>query len=562
MVTAFAFLILMMLAVGTGYALLAWSLNWTTQQPFSQRLGAAYFVGLAFYIAAVRSLSTLLGRADFSLYITLVLSVCLCAISCRKLSCFACELASKRVAIFVVAGALLFAPLVLIYWLPSNESTDNAFSLIGSLHSVRYAWIANYISECKFIPIVGQNIGQSILSFMVGELSERKPFLSLFLWLYASIVFFAVFLYGFVSHYFPKQNLIIGTVLLLMFANSALSLTHVLVIDSGSPFALNGYTDTLFGSFSVLMLLLYYTAYRQRIGQDASLFSVVFLICVANFFTAPQNMLYLLALIPIMVLSCLIGNNSMKEPMIWMGVLLVAALVSIPQGGMLTPKSMLSVIDYPGLMTTADKGGGIAIKLGVPFHYGWLGFWEPGQKINLQELDHYLASSGFNLVQIVWTVEKIMVTSIRVLFLPIAGIAFFYFVFKRKGQFLEPGQEIIGTPSITTIAIVAAYTFFIGFIINFTLSVGGFKWELSRFMIPGITLGMFGYSLLLFHIKNRSVKFGNYIYITLLSLALMGPLINFIATVAFNAKKLNNSVSDGNRFRAFVSDGAEFNKVR
>ena len=96
---------------------------------------------------------------------------------------------------------LLFLP---IYWMSANPQEMNPFSNIGSLHSVRYAWLSNFIQHCDRIPILGQNFGQSILTAFFGTAWSPRPYLFLLLWLYTGILISTMFFHELISEFTKK----------------------------------------------------------------------------------------------------------------------------------------------------------------------------------------------------------------------------------------------------------------------------------------------------------------------------------------------------------------------
>ncbi|MGK5008325.1 hypothetical protein [Janthinobacterium sp. MDB2-8] len=558
MSTFFSFLMLLFLATGTGYILLTKSMQSLHGAPFSLRIGAAYFTGLAFYIVLIRTFSSLLGHADWAVWCTIATACGLCLYFHRLLLILITEFFSKKGALGVIFGLLIFSPIFLVYWMPGGQSVDNPFSFMGSLHSIRYAWIANFISACGVVPVIGQNTGQSMLTYMAGSLSGSKPYVFLYFWLCSSLMFLSVFLYGFISLYESRWRLALCATVMVMFGNSALSLTHVLTIDSGSPFAITGYTDTLFGIFSVVMLLLLHTESRFRNGKLLSLLPLAILICCANFFTAPQNMLYLLALLPLLLLFSLKIRPLLKNCVFWSACLIVAALVAVPQGGMLTPKSMQTLGDVPGLMSTSNSGEtklpGIHLVPGVPFHFGWGGDWKSGQNGYLKEAKIYLEHPKLNLMPLLWIIEQLFFTSLRILFFPIAGLIAIFLIWRKAG-IPSNTQHYPITPSHATLSIFGIYTFLIGFLIDFTLLVNGYKWELSRFMIPGILIGMLGFSLYAIGFVDRNLKKGRYFLAATVFIMICGPIVNLFATTAKNITDTPGSPSMAERIKYFNGAG-------
>lgn len=557
------YLLLTLLAIGAGYALLALSMKSLLDAPFPLRVGSSYFVGLAFYIALVRTLSAMFGNGAWAVWSVIACCIGLCLASRRLVWSLAKECLLNKEVLYVLAAALAFAPLLLIFWLPQGAGTSDPYAMIGSLHSVRYAWVANFISTCGVFPVLGQNTGQSLLAYMGGAIFSPQPYWFLFLWLLSSIVFLAVFLHGFIRLYESRGALILCGVFLIMFGGSALSLTHVMIIDSGSPLALNGYTDSLLGVFSILMLLLVHAELQRRSSGKYFLLPIVVLICVTNFFTAPQNMLYVAAVIPLFAFNFVITRRSGSDFIFWFFAVLLATLIAVPQGGMLTPKSMQSAANVPGLMTTASSGEknktGVNIAPGVPFVYGWGGTWKSGQGLFYPEMKANLENWRANLIPILWIFEQLFFTSLRVLFFTILGLIGFFVLLRNKGTAALP-KIGIAVPSYRTLGILGAYTFSIGFIINFTISLNGYKWELSRFMIPGVLLGMLGFALCtLSYIAKRS-RSALQLSAAICLLVTCGPLVNFIATTAKNAPGLINSVAISDRLHVFNGPGPQIDR--
>ncbi len=556
----FIFLLLIFFGTTTGYVLLTWSMKWKEEVPFSLRIGASYFIGIAFYIFLVRTLSTVLNRADWAVWIVLLSTIFIFIWFNKRLLLFLREFLSKRSVIYVILGWILYAPLIFIYLYPNSYKLDD-FSHTWTLPYVRYSWFSNLISECKFIPVIGQNYGQSILSFMGGEISGKSPYLFIFLWFLSSIIFLGSFFYGFINLYEKKPWLILSAVLLMLFGTTALSITHVIVIDTINPFALCGYTDVLFGVFSVLMLLLFHAEIQKRTSNFLPLFVVAALIIITNFFTAPQNIIYLSMLVPVLFFNSLRTTKNMSEPIFWSSVLVFAALVAIPQGGMLTPKFMQSGI-YPVLLTTfvgPESNSGIRFLLGIPFHInGVLGMGTPGGGVGegqlafLKEVFIYMKDWKANFMPIAWITEQIFFTSLRVLFFPIIGTLALFFMYKRV-DITDLTKRTIAIPTYKSLWIIGAYTFIIGFFISFTFMIEGYKWELIRLLIPGVTLGMLGVSLGLLNIFKRGKRNSRYLFIFILCLVICGPVWALLSSFAMN---MNDFSSDKFiRFQAFLGEG-------
>ena len=321
-----------------------------------------------------------------------------------------------------------------------------------------------------------------------------------------------------------------------MAGNSALSLTHVLTLDSGNPFILNGYTDTILGIFSIFFLLLINE--NIKIGRSKiSIFLLSLLILVLNFFCAPQNIIFL-SIIPII---SFIRRKYEKESnsfvlSFWIIAILVSSLISIPLGGMFTPQTLLSNIFYPGIMSPMGSGvkTGIQLHPGIPFHIGWLGYWESGLTPLLSFASEFISSKltleNF-LNKAIWSLEQILVTSLRVLFFVIVGLLFLVYNFKIPMFLYNKNDRLL---TLNSIGIYGVIFFLCGLLPGFFIMLNGYKWELSRFLIPAVSIGSLGLSLAVIYLVDRKFMFRKYIVIIVFLLVFAGPFINLIGTAAHN----------------------------
>jgi len=530
----FVFIAFLALTTSTGYSVLNLTINWKNSYHLFFRVGSAYFLGIAFLVAIFRSFTYFVTSPHQSIWITSLLALGLCLCSYKDLYKLLREILQTRLFLIFLTFTIFVAPLLLIFWLPFNSLQDMnpVHSLVGSLNSVKYAWVSNFINECKFFPILGQNTAQSILSYVTGGVYENRPFLGLFLWLESSIFFLSIFFYGIIRMIVSKSSIAFLIVVLIMFGNSALSFSHILVIDSGSPFGLSGYTDTLYGVFSVFFLFFLHHYLNKKRGINLAVFFLVVLILITNYLASPQNIILLSLLILFITFYSFIYSKDYRMAIFWGLAILLTSIISIPMGGMLTPEFFQTNLEYYGLMSPSGNSSGLQVYPGYPYHFGNPNEWALGQLSLLKELQMYIQQGLSGYSSSIWVLEQIIFNSVRVLFFPLLGIIAFYFLPKKLSSSAK--QEDTELPDSKNFFVFGLLLFFIGFIICFPFAMNGYKWQFARFMVPAIAVGMFGFSLFVLYLVDKYKKIGRYIFICLVFTVLVGPLSSFLFTVLNN----------------------------
>jgi hypothetical protein len=217
---------------------------------------------------------------------------------------------------------------------------------------------------------------------------------------------------------------------------------------------------------------------------------------------------------------------------------------------------------YPVLLTTfvgPESNTGVRFLLGTPFHInGVLGMGSrgggvgEGQLAFLKEVFIYMKAWKTNLMPIAWITEQIFFTSLRVLFFPIVGIMALFFMY-RRGDSVDLTKRAIAIPTYKSLSILGIYTFIIGFFISFTFKIDGYKWELIRLLIPGVTFGMLGFSLYLFNILKEGKRYSRYLFIFILCFVICGPIWALLDAFRLNMQGLSRP--DLNIFQAFLGKG-------
>ena len=128
--------------------------------------GFSYFIGILFLIVTVRVFSFIFSNALIGLIFFASFSILTIFFYGSYLfNSFKNSIKIREFFYFIFSFIILFFVL-LIYWLKdTNINYIGAF--IGSLHSVKYVNLAEYILQNNYIPIIGQNTGQSIITYLL-----------------------------------------------------------------------------------------------------------------------------------------------------------------------------------------------------------------------------------------------------------------------------------------------------------------------------------------------------------------------------------------------------------
>ena len=248
----------------------------------------------------------------------------------------------------------------------------------------------------------------------------------------------------------------------------------------------------------------------------------------------------------------------MRELAFWTMAFLVSALIAIPQGGMLTPKFMQDKLDYSGVVSvdynSDSRRAAIGISPGVPFKFGIT----HGQTPIIDQLIKYKDNWRENLTPVIWFGELSFYTSLRVCFFPIIGLLALWFMSKKEEGNLEFAPNI-SAPSYKSLAILGGYTFIIGFLIASTITLHGHKWELSRFMTPGMAIGMLGFSLFLLAYLKQNKNF-LICFVLILIFVTSSPIIHFINELFINGLSMMARSTTANDIQIFLGQGPDIDR--
>jgi hypothetical protein len=437
-------LFIIFITVITGRLLLHNSTFGSFNKTLSIKFSISYFIGSSFYIITLTSYFFIFKNLELSNLFT-ILSALLLFFKRRKelLKIFFenfnlnYKIIFYNILIFVFLSIFIFS-----VWAIPYENLDNKLLSIGSLHSAKYAWLANYIQTCSIIPVTGNNFGQSILAYFIGLFFSAKPHLYLYIWLVISMYFLILFIYGFINFYFGagegKKNIqiycVLGTVCFL-FGGTALSFTHILVIDSNNPFIINGYTHTIFGIFFIFFGYILFIKIKEGKNLNLQNIFIIFIFLGANYFMSPENIIFFAGLLFFVFFT----KSIMRNQKIKLAILLIISIIYfIPQGGMLTPIKLQENFSNEAILSffqdrSSNQYGKLNLSIvpGYMFQYDGLSYskWKNGQEENTKKIQYLKEKikkdffSNFNIL--LWQLEKILIDSFVVLFFPIAGLYLF-----------------------------------------------------------------------------------------------------------------------------------------
>ena len=521
--------IIITLCLTNGYSVLRISgIHLDNRKFISATTGASFFLGVIFLIVTIRLLSFILRDSLIALFAFFVISLLLAYSSRSHLINIFKSPRTYRAAISLILVFSVFHAALLLYWMQHSDPRD-PFAVIGSLHSVRYVNLAKFILDNGYFPVTGQNTGQSTLAFVALALGAKSGYVALATFLASSIIFLCMIIFDLFNSYIKDKKLSIISTFIFITANTALSTSHVLVVDSGSPFFVSGYTDTIVGIFILLILAIAYTELSKVEKPSLAQLSFVLLMLTGTLYVAPQNTILIIgAVISLSVLKCKIKHRGI------IGALaIISLLIAIPQGGMLTPPSLQTNFSIPGMMKVEVDGSPIlGFKPGLMHHLQNIDKYDPSNYTDrlgrIKELveRHHFKSAIFYL-------EEALITSIRIMLFPIMGF-FLLFIYRNKNIIKNSsGTELIG---IDIIKYFGSMVFLMGFAVTFMFDMHGRKWELTRFLIPGIVFGMFGFILIAISLiqKSSHAKLKAALIIIIMT---FGPVSDFSSTLRKRIKE-------------------------
>jgi hypothetical protein len=507
-------------------------------------LSMSYFMGLAFFLCFYRLLSLIISDAFFSLLIVLISTFLINILSFHNSKFI---FSKKKWHLYIILFFSIFI-IQLLYWTDSNADMSNPYSALGTLHSLRYINISKYIVLVNSIPIINQNYGQSLLVSAPLFLHLKASLLSLLIWLSISTTFLIIGTYGILRFTGIDVKSAIRGVLIVFLGNTALSLTHILVIDSGSPFLFIGYTDTIasVGTFIIFIIWLM-NQIEENTTFSLTKTALFLLILVISWnIIAPQNIILIYIILFYFIIRQYFLKRTFQKNLIFISTLFfIYSIIGTYTGGMLSTKKIDQNIKIEGLMSLSKQNNDkIGIMPQLPYHFFNGEKWERanaslGTSESLKEnLELYKKTrSIFYLKKFIlkswWVFELNFWILLKIMFFPLLGLFGLIILHKWKLNFLDNANTKI---NISILLIINFITLTSGLVFVFFVTLSGYKWELSRFLIPGIYLSMLSLGIVFSTIIKifKCYKYPIIINYTLLLIIIFPPLYQSFYNIVIN----------------------------
>lgn len=455
-------------------------------------LASSYFVGMAVYLAILRTLTLVTGSYKIVFWSLLILTAVFAVITIyRHFYLWLCKNAGLLAALVGLWIAHTFH--ALLYRLIDVERVSlSPYVGIGTIGSLRYAGIADYFVEQNYIPVLNQSYGQSVLASFSRLLGLNNLCFALTLWLAVSGAFLCLLLYSIFRRYF-SSGLSILLVCVVYMGSVSLTLAPIRVVDSDYPLISSGYTDSVVGVatlFIYLEMIIQILQHKRKLVFSHYLVTVC---CVLYWaMSAPHNICVLLGVGGFLMVYLLYKKEyvSALRGAVLGGVILVSCLLGILEGGMLTPSGLVDEVSIEGVMTVAgpdeeQTGGGIIIVPVMNYQFsnapGVLG----GLGVGLPYMEKMMDCAVDALHQGEWyllfyALAGLWWDSVRIMFWPLLGVLGIGLLAYHRRNDRETGFW----------AMAGFGTLAVGYVVDFFISLNSYKWALSRFAMPFYFLGM------------------------------------------------------------------------
>ena len=212
---------------------------------------------------------------------------------------------------------------------------------------------------------------------------------------------------------------------------------------------------------------------------------------------------------------------------------------------MLSSRKIDQNIKIEGLMSLSKQNNNkIGIMPQIPYHFFNGDEWERanaslGTSESLKEnLELYKKTGSFFyikkfIIKSWWVFELNCWILLKIMFFPLLGLLSLIILHKSKLIFLDNLNTKI---YISNFLIINFITFISGLALVFFVTLSGYKWELSRFLIPGIYLSMLslGFAFSIFIEIFKKYKYPILINYILLLIIIFPPIYQSSYNIVIN----------------------------
>lgn len=483
-----------------------------------------YFTGLALFITLWR-LGDLMFQSSRIGVVFAAVPILLLAITQFK-HYFKFIKSHRLLIALLVVLALTIQVLVTTFW--ARDIYTDVYSTLGSGHSPRYGNISIHGIEMDRVPIYGINYLQSLLSMLPMILGGKSPLVYLSIWLGFSLFVIIVLSYLILRRTSLPPFYAIGGVILVCFGNTAFSTKQYLVMDTGSPFFLAGYSDTIHSIGVLLSIIAFLCATTFSKKSDYSrvdkikLFIGLGTLFFLNTILAPQNIIGTAVALGLIFLSIFFLKKSNNKLVFFLQLIVfsLSILAGTFSGGFLTPIKNQDPVDLPSINRLQVSQFTPSISPSLPYHLGSYHNWQMPKNDDL-----LINFNGSHLDRFLVFLD-LFSESLHVLFFPILGLIL-VFCYRSKSA------------EIKTLFILASIALFVGFMLVWPIKIYGSKWAQTRFFIPGIYFSQLCFCIgIYFSTRKIRQNLQKFIFMVLTVFICFGPTKNFLEIVNENFSNL------------------------
>jgi hypothetical protein len=387
---------------------------------------------------------------------------------------------------------------VLLMQTLNTARAQGLFTLTGTLHTGKFAFIADYIRNCDTVPKIQASWGQSLFVGLIGYNINISSVLLLYISLCGSILALSLFLSALLSlllesdQKLKKNNQALATFLVIC-GNFALSLGFVQVNDSGNPILFNGYSDIVFGIFLALFIFLTIIKFEEI---NSKLLTVLLIGFISNSFIASPQIL-IVCLPSAFVLIIFRFRRSIYHYTYFAFTFLAGLTVWHGSTGMLISDVTKASQNFPAIGKLANKNFLNLFKYenispGIPFILG------ENPDINREIYPSAIISAKFAVEdrlspsRFLWDIEQIFLSTLRPIFWPLFGITIlgFYILVINKQVRNNGIRTNFAIQNIILFWIYTLVSSCVGLFLAFFFAPNNLKWEMARFSFPVLILGL------------------------------------------------------------------------